>query len=158
MSEKVNGYIERKMDEYFIVEENQVTGKTSISIEAAPADSIEKAIEEVLSFRVDDETPIKDYFNYDYGIEEDTYNQIEYSVKLGCFTYCNGYTLEENFNTVKEMYNSMVKDTGFGLWSVGELQNCVYTAYIEICIIEPLNVNELSESYGCDRYHAWKEG
>ena len=52
----------------------------------------------------------------------------------------------------------MVKDTGFGLWSVGELQNCIYTAYIEVRIVEPLNANEISESYGCDRYHAWKEG
>ena len=155
----INGYFERKVENYFIVTDDYTIPLMKVEIDRAPNKDILNAIREVLNMNVDSEVNInQEYNNYDSMIEDDTYNQISYSIKLGCFCYINGYSLEENYNTIKEMFNAITQEGKYGKYSLGEINDCIYTAYIEIKITEPLTDEEIKNSWGCDKYHAWKEG
>lgn len=87
-----------------------------------------KALKEVSHMKPDDETSMKEFENLDSAVDDDCpSDMLTFNVKLGAFcVWKDKFTLEETFDSVKAMFESMKP------YCLEELDDMIYAPYIEI--------------------------
>ena len=112
---------------WFIVEENEKIEKLERSSYIIDG-TFESDARKVSSFKLsNNDSMIENYSNIDTFEDYETHQSIIINIRLGCFTeWENEYTLEEEFDSMVEMAESLK------IYTLEEIEDMILAPYVEI--------------------------